>query len=110
MSSEASNILRRFLRVAAQLDATELRCLTLSARTLRPFDLRQLAAEIENLPCDRTPVIQHGPSVHVDRPAPPSTEIRGIAKSIIRYGGPDAVRRDADPVLVDAVNKMGWGP
>lgn len=110
MTAEASNILRRFVCVVAQLDPTELRHLTLSARTLRPGDLRKLAAEIENLPRDRTPVIQHGPAVHVDKPAPPATELRGLARSITRYGGPDAVRRDADPVLVDAVNKIGWTP
>lgn len=110
MSEEASNILRRFLRVVAQLDPTKLRCLTPSARTLRPGDLRKLAYEIEALPRDRTPVIQRGPAVHVDRPAPPATEIRGLARSTVRYGGPDAVRRDADLVLVEAVNKMGWGP
>ena len=108
--SEASNILRRFIRVAAQLDPTELRYFTLSARMLRPTDLRQLAAEIEALPRDRTPVIQRGPAVQADRPAPPATEIRGLARSITRYGGPDTVRRDADQVLVDAVNKIGWGP
>ena len=110
MSEEASNVLRRFIRVVAQLDPTELRYLTPSARTLHPDDLRRLAYEIEALPRDRTPVIRHGPSVHVDKPAPPATELRGLARSITRYGGPDAVRRDADPVLVDAVNKIGWRP
>ena len=107
--SEASNILRRFVCVVAQLDPTALSYLTRSARTLHPGDLRKLAAEIEALPRDRTPEIQRGPAVHVDKPAPPATEIRGLARSIVRYGGPDAVRRDADPVLLNAVNKMGWG-
>lgn len=107
---EASNILRRFLRVIAQIDPTELRYLTLSARTLHPFDLRQLAAEIQDLPRDRSPVIQHGPAVREDKPASPARELRGLAKSITTYGGPDAVRRDAEPVLVEAVNRIGWTP
>lgn len=107
---EASTILRRFIRVAAQLDPTELRYLTLSARTLHPFDLRQLATEIEALPRDRKPVIQHGPAMRQDKPAAPSKELRGLARSIIRYGGPGAVRRDADPILVEVVNRIGWTP
>lgn len=114
MKHEASNILRRFIRVAAQLDPTELRHLTRAARTLRPEDLRLLAWEIHEV-STRKPeplvavVIRAG-----DPPRPhrhgPVHELRGLARSLIRYGGPDAVRRDADPLLVDAVNRMGWTP
>jgi hypothetical protein len=107
---EASNILRRFVGVTAQLDPAELGYLRKSARTLDPDDLRKLAAEIDALPRDRTPVIQRGPAVRADRPVSTATEIRGIARAIAGYGGPDAVRRDADPVLVDAVNRAGWTP
>lgn len=107
---EATNILRRFLRVIAQFDPTKLRFLTLSARTLHPDHLRKLAAEIESLSRDRTPVIQHGPAVLEDKPSTPSQELRGLARSIVRYGGPDAVRHDADPILVEAVNRIGWTP
>jgi hypothetical protein len=111
---EASNILRRFIRVAAQLDPTELRHLTRTARTLRPEDLRLLAWEIREVS-----IRKQEPRVAVviragDPPRPhrhdPVDELRGLAHSIIRYGGPDDVRRDADPLLVDAVNRMGWTP
>ncbi len=94
--SEASNILRRFIRVAAQLDPRELGYLKKSARTLHPDDLRRLANEIADLRPRR-----RGEAV---------AELRGLARSIITYGGPDAVRRDADRMLVDAVNSMGWTP
>ena len=107
MSDEASNILRRFVRVAAQLDPTELRYLKKAARTLDPGDLRQLAREIYD---SGRPLrlIKYGTG---GRPHATSiTELRGLARSIIRYGGPDAVRRDADPLLVEAVNRMGWTP
>ncbi len=108
MTSEASNILRRFIQVTAPLDPSQLGYLAKSARTLDPGDLRKLATEIESLPRDRKPVTQRGPFVRVDKPVSPATEIRGIAKAIARYGGPDAVQRDADQVLVDAINRAGW--
>jgi hypothetical protein len=114
VADEASNILRRFIRVAAQLDPTELRYLKLAARTLKPDDLRLLAWEINELAIRR----KRGGVAHVIRPGDPPRphrhgpveELRGLARSIIRYGGPDAVRRDADRLLVDAVNAMGWTP
>ena len=36
----------------------------------------------------------------------PVDELRGLARSIIRYGGPDAVRHNADPLLVG--RKLHW--
>lgn len=114
MRHEASNILRRFIRVAAQLDPSELRHLTRAARTLRPEDLRLLAWEVHEVS-----IRNQKPRVAVviragDPPRPhrhdPVTELRGLARSIIRFGGPDAVRRDADPLLVDAVNSIGRTP
>lgn len=114
MRHEASNILWRFIRVAAQLDPSELRHMTRAARTLRPEDLRLLAWEVHEVSIrNQEPrvaiVIRTG-----DPPRPyrhgPVDELRGLARLIIRYGGPDAVRRDADPLLVDAVNRMGWTP
>ncbi len=114
MNAEASNILRRFIRVAEQLDATELRYLGKAARTLQPEDLRSLVWEVHEVS-----ILSRGPRTAIviragDPPRPrhhgPVAELRGLARSIIRYSGPDAVRRDADSLLVDVVNSIGWTP
>lgn len=105
MADEASNILRRFIRVAAGLDPLELRYLKKAARTLDPGDLRKLANEIYD---SGRPLrlIKYGNS---GRPHTTTvSELRGLARSIIRYGGPEAVLRDANPMLVDVVTRMGW--
>jgi hypothetical protein len=107
MKGEASNIMRRFIRIVVQLDPSELGYLGKAARTLDPRDLRLLAREIEGQPRDRTPV----KIVGSQPPKPvhgPDREQRGIARSNIEYGGPAAVRRDADPELVEAVDRIGW--
>jgi hypothetical protein len=105
VSAEASNILRRFIRVAAGLDPLELRYLKKAARTLEPAEIRRLALELNDVlrrrrrAGDQPPTSQPGPVA----------ELRGLARSIIRYGGPEAVRRDADEMLVNVVIGMGWG-
>lgn len=114
MVSEASNILRRFLAVAGQLDAIEYGYLAVAARTLRSEDLRALAIEVHEVsirnarPRTSTVIRAGDPPKAKPKPLTPGIELRGLARSIIRYGGPDAVRRDADPALVDAVSAIGW--
>lgn len=93
--SEASNILRRFIRIIARLRSAELGYLRVAARTLDPEDLRKLAAEVYD---QRAEI---GPTA-------PVAEIRGLARSIVTYGGPDAVRRDAASDLVETVAQFGW--
>lgn len=112
MSAEASNILRRFIAVTETLDPTEFRYLRKAAKTLDPRDIRLLAIEyIEVNARRRGPLVAK--VIRPGDPVPPrrSTldgQLRGIARSIIRYGGPVAVLEDADPVLVDAVSRIGW--
>ena len=113
MSAEASNILRRFIRVLAELDPAQLGYLRVAARTLRPEDLRRLAREIIDMASskqlsERTVHVIRGGDAAAPKPPEPAQELRGLARSIIRYGGPDAVRRDAEPVLVEAVNRIAW--
>ncbi|WP_417585017.1 hypothetical protein [Pelagibacterium sp.] len=114
MSDEASNILRRFVRIAAQLGPEKYGFLRKSARTLDPEDLRRLAREYIDV-YSQTPIRDRHINVYRGGPRPvprytPDRELRGLARSIIRCGGPDAVRRDADPLLVEAVNQIGWWP
>lgn len=106
MKAQASNILRRYIRVVAQRDPADLQYLRLSARTLHPVDLRQLAAELSGA-AEHGHAIQHGPNWAKPDRADAATELRGLAKAIVMYGGPDAVRRDANRLLVNAVNAMG---
>lgn len=113
MSSEASNILRRFINLSAKLEPMQLQYLRVAARTLRRSDLRLLAREIMEA-ASRKPLSHR--LIHVisegDAPPPkppkPALELRGLPRSIIHYGGPDAVRRDAEPVLVEALNRLVW--
>lgn len=105
MSDEASNILRRYIRVVEHLDPSELGYLRKSARTLHPSDLRLLAREVLDVGVRQRLIKYNAPG------QPPTTsveELRGLARSIIRYGGPEVVRRDAEPELVEAVNRIGW--
>lgn len=113
MSDEASNILRRFIRVVTRLGPDH-RYLRQAARTLRPEDLRLLAWEVNELMVRQSRtgvavVIRADDPPHV-KPLSPVNELRGLARSIITYGGSDAVRRDADPRLVEWVNRIGWNP
>lgn len=107
MTAEATNIARRLVRVLAQLDPSEYGYVRKCARSLDPSDIRALAREITALNRPR-PVVQHGPWKPVPPPPSPVSELRGVARSIIRYGGADAVRRDAGETLVDALNQVGW--
>jgi hypothetical protein len=113
VSAEASNIVRRFIKLSVMLDPTQLRYLRVAARTLRPGDLRLLAREIidaaSRKPLDERNirVIRAGEFV-MPKPADAAQELRGLARSIIRYGGADMVRRDAAPVLVETLNRIAW--
>lgn len=114
VSDEASNIVRRFIRVAEQLDHTELRHLKTALRTLRPDDIRSIATEVHEVEWakNRTGIAYVHRAGDPPRPRLPSpvTELRGLARSVIRYGGPDAVLRDADPALVETLKRLAWPP
>lgn len=114
VTGEASNIVRRFIRVAEQLDPTELRLLQRALRTLKPEDMRQLASEVHEVEWakNRTGIAHVHRVGDPPRPRPPSrvAELRGLARSVIRYGGPDAVLRDADPALVETLKRLAWPP
>lgn len=97
---EASNILRRLTAVIKMLDTRFLGQAQKAARTLKPEDIRVLVRMLEYYREPRSgPLVAKVIRGGEKPPSPPLTpvnELRGIARSIIRYGGPDAVRRDAE--------------
>lgn len=111
---EATNICRRLLRALGVVPDGCERAAKKCARTLDPEDIRSLAdAVFETTRLHPRPgpavVHYHGDPIPPPKLTPPG-ELRGIARAIITYGGPDKVRADCDPVTSEMLLRMGWTP